>query len=152
MLSKSIKIHSVGSCRRAPCTARGMCMCLQRSTPGSSQEAVYPAWGCLRPKERCLQIHPEMLCVTAESCPVHSSFQPPVLLFLLLSFPLPHPSCLSPFSTPFLYFHWFSGIVCSFFFFLSSLKAMGIIPVLLLIHYFNKCALSTFSMQQYSYK
>lgn len=39
-----------------------------------------------------------------------------------------------------------------FFFFLSSLKAMGIIPVLLLIHYFNKCALSTFSMQQYSYK
>lgn len=77
MLSKSIKIHNVGSCRRAPCTARGMCMCLRRSTPSSSQEAVYPAWGCLRPKERCLQIYPEMLRVTAGSCPVHSSFQPP---------------------------------------------------------------------------
>lgn len=36
--------------------------------------------------------------------------------------------------------------------FFSSLRAMGIAPVHLLIHYFNKCTLNTFSMQQCCYK
>lgn len=48
VLSKSIKIHSMGSCTKWCLQKSSLHSERQRSSPCSSHEAVYPAWGCLR--------------------------------------------------------------------------------------------------------